>query len=81
MTSCEACAGESHSKRWPNKVSTCEDCFVDNMVVDYKFSTAQCDCHDVGHDRTKLKPLGELSKMFRRDRERKEDDESDKTVL
>jgi len=80
MTNCEACDGESHSKRWPNKVSTCEDCFVDNKVVDIEYDKDPCDCHKVNHDKTKLKPLGELSKMFRK-RKILEDDESNKTVL
>ena len=61
MSICSACAGESHSKGYAQKGSTCKDCFVDNKVVDYEYDEDPCKCHAVGHDKTKLKELPPMS--------------------
>jgi len=60
MVSCEQCDGESFSKRDRQKASTCDDCIVDNQIVEHEYTIDPCDCHAVGHDRSKLKKIEPL---------------------
>ena len=64
MMICNACDNGSHSKRWPNKPSTCEDCFVDNQIVNAEYSKDPCECHAVGHDKSKLKGIEPLTESL-----------------
>ena len=50
-------------------------------TISKKSALKFCNCFKIGHDKTKLKPMAELSKKIRRDIESMEEDESSKTVL
>ena len=54
---CSACESESFSKKDRRKGSSCEDCFMDNQIVEQEYSKDPCDCHAVGHDKSKLKEI------------------------
>ena len=55
--SCSACDSESFSKKDRRKGSSCEDCFIDNQIVEHEYTKDPCACHAVGHDKSKLKKI------------------------
>jgi len=64
MVICSACDNESSSKSNRAKGSTCEDCVVDNSIMDYEYTIDPCDCHKVGHDRSKLKKIPDIEESL-----------------
>ena len=61
---CSACDNESFSKRNRQKGSTCEDCYVDNSIMDFEYTIDPCDCHAVGHDKSKLKKIPDIEESL-----------------
>ena len=61
---CSACDHESSSKKNRSKGSSCEDCYADNSVVDWKYDTNPCSCSAVGHDKSKLKKMPDIEESL-----------------
>jgi len=64
MTICSACEHESSSKSNRAKGSTCEDCVVDNSIMDFEYTHDPCDCHAVGHDKSKLEKTPDIEESL-----------------
>ena len=70
MVNCNACDGESFNQKDRMKGSTCEDCFIDNSIGVSSYGKDPCDCHAVGHDKSKLNKMEPLSDDFLKEREK-----------
>ena len=63
---CPVCDGEAARGK---DLRTCRDCLAEGMfkrkMITKKTAQKFCDCFKVNHDKTKLKPLPDISKEFR----------------